>query len=70
MKNILLKKQRLKKIDNNIITNVNMKQNHIHLTNSKVIRYIGYNFVTFLHGKCLESNQGVTYNLKYGTTVQ
>ena len=36
-----------------------------------VIRYLRYNFEhSFLHSKCLELNEGVTYDLINETTVQ
>ena len=43
---------------------------HIHPNNKKVVRYLGYYFNhNFLYSKCLELNQGVTYDLINGTSV-
>ena len=53
------------------VTEEDDENGHIHPSNTKVIRYIGYNNDhSFLHGKCLEPNQGVTYDLINGTPVQ
>ena len=44
---------------------------HIHPSNTKVIRYIAWcKDHDFLHGKCLEANQGVTYTLFQPNTAQ
>ena len=54
-----------------LVTEEDEENRHIHPGNKKVIRYLEYNFVhSFLHGKYLELNQGVTYDLINGTPVQ
>ena len=44
---------------------------HIHPSNTKVIRYIAWcEDHSFLHGRCLETNEGVTYSLFQQKTEQ